>query len=76
MKFVKDLIADLLFPKGYFVGFFLVISPYLWDIFWKGAENLGHIIVCDRGVIVQIVGVSLAVGAYFSERYLNKRTGK
>uniref|UniRef100_A0A6M3KQP3 Uncharacterized protein n=1 Tax=viral metagenome TaxID=1070528 RepID=A0A6M3KQP3_9ZZZZ len=76
MRFIKDLLADILFPKGYFVGFGLIISPYIWDILWKGTEKLGNIVICDRGVIVQVVGIVLVIGAYCSEKYLNQRTGR
>ncbi len=73
-RFIKDLISDILYPKGYFIGFGLIVSPYIWDIFWKGTEQLGRIVVCDKGVITQLIGIFLMIGAYLSEKYLKRRT--
>ena len=73
-QFLKDFLAYTLYPKGYFIGFALAISPYVWDILTKGAREFNLVSVGNVGAIIQIVGFVLMVGAYFSEKYLDNET--
>ena len=72
MKNIIDNLKLWLGVNGLWTGISLIISPYLWDVFWRGAREMAHVSVGDKGAVVQLLGIAVIVYSRFID---NKTKG-